>query len=51
MVTVEPKRIRNRAYPANGSFHIFDRGGEDSLVAETIVDACHRETPLSEEMR
>jgi hypothetical protein len=51
MVTVEPKRIRNRAYPANGSFHIFDRGGEDSLVAEPIVDACHRETPLSEETR
>jgi hypothetical protein len=51
MVTVEPKRIRNRAYPANGSFHIFDRGREDRLVAESIVDAYHRETPFSEEPR
>src|ERR1700729_3997416 len=29
MVAVERKRIRNRTYPANGSFHVFNRGGED----------------------
>jgi hypothetical protein len=51
MVTVKPKRIRNSAYPANRSFHIFDQGGEDSLLAEPIVDAYHCETPFSEESR
>src|ERR1700761_7972629 len=50
-ITVESQRICDRPYPANRGLHILNRGGEDSFIAEPVVDADHGETTLSKESR